>query len=127
MENVKENPRSTLQGRLSHSIRLSSDDGAVELAFDLKNVSMTKEQEKIVLKLFSQNPIASVATEKHTHEKEKGMPGPGSKYLSKDEFESIRKLGVRLGTKGELVATACDFCLHCVKLEAMPNWNAGIQ
>lgn len=127
MESESKMSGNTLQGRLSHAIRLSSNDGAVDLAFDLKNVSMTKEQEAIVLKLFDQKPVGIVTEEDHSHEKEKGMEGPGSKYLTKQEFESIRKLGVRLGTRGILVATICDFCLHCVKLEALPNWRGGIQ
>jgi hypothetical protein len=105
----------------SHVIMLAAEDGAARIAFDLATVNMSAAQAKVVRKLFSQDPVAILAEGEHRLSKEKGKPGPASRYLSSDEFESIRALGVRLGTKGELAATACDFCLHCVKLEALPN------
>ena len=111
--------------QLAHAITVRSEDGLVSLTFDLRGVQMSREQEAIVLKLFSQDPIAEVAVEEHLHSRERGKEGPGSKYLSFEEFESIRELGVRLGTGGDLVAAQCDFCLHCVKLEATPTWRGG--
>ncbi|WON74464.1 hypothetical protein [Nitrosospira sp. Is2] len=111
----------------SKRITLESGDGIVGITFDLKSVKMTEEQQAIVEKLFSQEPIAVVTEEDHTYELEKNKEGPARKYLTQAEFESIRQLGVRLGTKGELKAAQCDFCLHCVKLEALPEWNAGIS
>ena len=60
-------------------------------------------------------------------EAERGKDGPGLRYLTPAEFESIRRLGVRLGTKGELLAAQCDFCLHCVKLEALQATDAHGQ
>lgn len=110
---------SHLHTRTTHVVTLGGPGNAM-LTFDLASVSMTPEQEVIVRKLFSQRP-ALVATEGlHAAHEEAGKPGPASQYLTQAEFESIRNLGVRLGTKGVLAATACDFCLHCVKLEAMP-------
>lgn len=123
----KESKPTTVQTRVSRMINLYSDDRAINLGFDLGKVQMSKEQETIVLKLFSQNPTAVVTTDKHLHEEERRKEGPASQYLTSAEFESIRQLGVRLGTKGELVETACDFCLHCVKLEGIRNWSGGIM
>ena len=115
-----------MQTKQSRQLELHSSDGSVTLRFDLQSIKMSDEQRRIVDKLFAQSPAASIALEGHRQSAEAGKPGPASRYLEPHEFEAIRKLGVRLGTKGELVATACDFCLHCVKLEAIPNWNAGI-
>jgi hypothetical protein len=112
-----------LKSSISHEVHLSSTNGATEVSFDLNKIKMTNEQEAIVLKLFKQNPIAYLTDSDHSHENEKGLPGPGSKYLNSDEFEIIRHLGVRLGTKGELTAAVCDFCLHCVKVEPLQNWH----
>jgi len=110
---------------LDQSVAIRSDDGAVLMTFDLHNVEMSSEQRAIVMKLFEQQPVALVAVQEHRHVSEHGKEGPGSRYLDFAEFESIRELGVRLGTGGDLVATACDFCLHCVKLEATPTWRGG--
>lgn len=109
-----------LQKRTSHLVTLASN-GAVAFSFDLSSVNMTPKQAAIVKKLFSQNPVAVATNGNHSASGEAGKNGPASKYLTPTEFESIRKLGVRLGSHGDLVATACDFCLHCVKLEAMPT------
>jgi hypothetical protein len=79
------------------------------------------------MKLFAQNPVAEVAEEGHSFAAERGMDGPASKYLTRDEFESIRALGVRLGTSGVLAAAQCDFCLHCVKLEARPEFGEAVR
>ncbi len=111
--------RSALRSKVSHYVALGNED-SVFINFDLDRVPMTEEQRRTVLKLFSQNPVLVVTDEEHRHSQERGMNGPASQYLTTDEFESIRELGVRLGTRGELVATVCDFCLHCVKLEALP-------
>jgi hypothetical protein len=113
--------------RLAQTVSIASADGSVSLSFDLSHVEMTDEQAVIVHKLFSQHPTALVAVEDHLHAQERGKHGPGADYLEFAEFERIRELGVRLGTKGDLVATACDFCLHCVKLEATPTWRGGLE
>jgi hypothetical protein len=113
--------------QLSQKVSVASEDGSVTLSFDLANVEMTPDQAAIVHKLFSQHPSARVAVDEHRHAQERGMHGPGADYLDFAEFEQIRELGVRLGTGGDLVATACDFCLHCVKLEATPTWRGGFS
>ena len=115
-----------MQMRTTHRISLSASNGDVEICFDLEKVPMTKEQEVIVRKLFSQSPMAVVADVEHVHNQESGKEGPASQYLSAVEFEKIRKLGVRLGTQGALAAAQCDFCLHCVKLEALPSAAGGV-
>ncbi|MDR5760485.1 hypothetical protein [Caballeronia sp. LZ035] len=115
-----------LQTRTSYFVTLGGV-GHATLAFDLATVDMTPEQDAIVRKLFSQNPVAVAADGEHVAAREAGQEGPASKHLTPAEFESIRKLGVRLGTQGVLSATACDFCLHCVKLEALPNAGAGLN
>jgi hypothetical protein len=109
-----------LQSRISHRVTIGGTGNAF-ISFDLASVNMTPEQAAIVLKLFNQNPVAVAAEDGHSAAREAGKAGPASKYLSPDEFESIRKLGVRLGTQGVLAAAQCDFCLHCVKLEALPG------
>lgn len=119
-ESSKITLRSQIRSQTVHLVSLSNDDGSVTINFDLSKINMTREQEATVLKLFSQNPTAVVTEEEHLHAREKGQEGPASQYLSRHEFESIREFGVRLGTRGDLVALACDFCLHCVKLEALP-------
>lgn len=115
----------TTSTNLTQNVTMRSGDGTVSMTFDLAAVDMTGEQAVLVQKLFRQNPTAEVTTEPHRHEDERGKEGPGSRYLDMEEFAQVRELGVRLGVDGDLVATACDFCLHCVKLEAMPNWNGG--
>lgn len=120
-------PGESISVRLSQTVTVASDDGSVALSFDLANVEMTDDQAVIVRKLFAQHPSARVAVEEHFHAQERGKHGPGADYLEFKEFERIRELGVRLGTKGDLVATACDFCLHCVKLEATPTWRGGFE
>jgi hypothetical protein len=109
------------------TVVLSSPNPAVELHFDLQRLKMTEAQRKIAMKLFAQNPVAEVAEEGHSFAAERGMDGPASKYLTRDEFESIRALGVRLGTSGVLAAAQCDFCLHCVKLEARPEFGEAVR
>jgi hypothetical protein len=120
-------PSSTITGSISQELSLESGDGIVGMTFDLQGVAMTKEQEAIVLKLFRQSPTAVLSDGQHRHDREAGKEGPASQYLTVDDFEAIRRLGVRLGTHGDLVALACDFCLHCVKLEALPNWEGGFR
>jgi hypothetical protein len=110
---------------LSEALTVRSEDNAITMTFDLANVEMSDEQAVIVRKLFGQHPDALVATTEHRHARERGKPGPGARYLPFEEFEAIRELGVRLGTDGDLVALVCDFCLHCVKLEATPTWRGG--
>ncbi|MFM0330106.1 hypothetical protein [Paraburkholderia strydomiana] len=117
---------SRLLSRTSYFVTLGGS-GAATLSFDLGELNMTPEQEAVVRKLFSQNPVAMSSEGEHAANREAGKEGPASKYLSAAEFESIRTLGVRLGTQGVLAATACDFCLHCVKLEALPNSGAGLN
>lgn len=114
-----------LQGGAGTKATLQAPGSHVEISFDLDRVEMTDEQRAIVGKLFAQNPTALVATDEHTHAAESGRDGPARKYLSASEFESIRKLGVRLGSHGALAAAQCDFCLHCVKLEALPGMDPG--
>lgn len=109
------------------TVTLSSPNPAVEMQFDVRRLRMTEQQRAIVYKLFSQNPVAEVAPEDHSHAEETGKKGPASRYLTRDEFESIRQLGVRLGTSGVIAMTACDFCLHCVKLEAMPDLGRPME
>jgi hypothetical protein len=101
-------------------VRLEGGETPTAIQFDLARVKMTPEQRRIAGKLFSQNPTVVVTTEEHRHDLERGKDGPALEYLTRNEFETIRQIGVRLGTAGDLVATACDFCLHCVKLEALP-------
>lgn len=110
---------SHLHTRTTHVVTLGGA-GAAMLTFDLASVSMTPEQEVVVRKLFSQRPVLIATEGPHSARDETNKPGPASQYLTPAEFECIRKLGVRLGTQGVLAATACDFCLHCVKLEALP-------
>lgn len=124
---MSNNKQLTLQAKLSHTVSLSSENGAATINFDLNRVKMTLEQKQVVLKLFRQNPVAVITQGDHTHAMEKGKSGPASKYLDAEEFESIRQLGVRLGTEGELAAAQCDFCLHCVKLEARPELAQQIE
>jgi len=116
--------KSQLRGRMT--VILSSANPAAELHFDLNRIKMTDAQKAIVQKLFAQQPIAEVVEDGHSHAAERGKDGPASKYLTKDEFASIRELGVRLGTSGVLAAAQCDFCLHCVKLEARPDLGQAI-
>ena len=120
-------PSNRMAASVDHRLTLTSEDGAVAFSFDLNAVPMSTEQQAIVAKLFAQHPVAEVTTEEHSAAAERGAEGPGARYLSPEEFESIRALGVRLGTSGELAAAQCDFCLHCVKLEPLPEWNAGIR
>jgi hypothetical protein len=103
----------------SHVLKIGSEGSNAGFTFELAKVRMTRRQAEIVRKLFVQDPVAEVAEGPHAYSKERGKTGPASKYLSRSEFEAIRTIGVRLGTRGELAATACDFCLHCVKLEAL--------
>ena len=42
----------------------------------------------------------------------------------REDFASIRDLGVRLGTSGVSAMLICDFCLHCVALESKPDFGA---
>ncbi|WP_183580370.1 hypothetical protein HDF18_13080 [Mucilaginibacter sp. X5P1] len=92
-------------------------DPTSSVSFDLQKVKMTSEQHKIVIKLFSQNPSMIAADEEHSPADEQGKEGPGSKYLSRDEFESIRTLGVRLGpVTNQPLAVIADFCIHAIIL-----------
>lgn len=117
--------RPAMTAELSQGVTLRSEDGSISMTFDLANVDMSDEQARLVRKLFAQRPKPRIAIEEHLHARERGKPGPGSEYLPFEEFEQIRELGVRLGTSDDLAAIACDFCLHCVKLEATPTWRAG--
>jgi hypothetical protein len=103
------------------TVIVTADNPAVTMHIDLKRVKMTDKQRAIVQKLFAQSPITECTEGEHSYAAERGTDGPGSKYLTKDEFESIRELGVRLGTSGTLAAAQCDFCLHCISLEAKPE------
>ena len=105
--------------KTSHTVRIASEDSNTGITFDLAKVKMTRRQAQIVRKLFVQDPIADVAAEEHSYSREKGKDGPASKYLTRSEFNAVRVIGVRLGTRGALAETVCDFCLHCVKLEAL--------
>jgi hypothetical protein len=110
-----------------NTLNVFSTDKAVNLSFDLEKVKMSKEQKDIVHKLLNQNPIGEASLEVDPSDQQ---IGPGSKYLTAEEFESIRKLGVRLGTGGDVsvsAATACDFCLHCVALQVNESWVGGIE
>jgi hypothetical protein len=101
------------------SIRLSVPSSPVELVFNLHELKMSREQRQTLEKLFAQNPEGVVSEETHTRAEERGKDGPARKYLTKEEFASIRELGVRLGTSGVAAAIACDFCLHCVKMDPL--------
>lgn len=115
----------TLKGKATYVI--STPNPAVEMCFDIDQLDLDDKLRKVVHKLFSQNPTAEVAVDEHSHTRERGKEGPASRYLTREEFESVRTLGVRLGTSGVLAATACDFCLHCVKLEARPELGRSLQ
>jgi hypothetical protein len=110
---------------LSNTLKISSGNKAVDISFDLSKVKMTSEQQAIVHKLFSQNPIAVIANETHTHENESGMPGPGSKYLNKLEFEKIRTLGARLGPDAVAASIIIDFCVHAIRLQKLEGWQVN--
>ena len=101
------------------TVTLRTPNPAANFVFDLHKIKMTSDQRSIVAKLFSKNPTPLISEDDHVSHDD----GPASKYLSRAEFTSIRELGVRLGTSGVVAMTACDFCLHCVKLEAKPEWG----
>jgi hypothetical protein len=105
------------------SVTLGSPNPAASIVFDLQRLKMTDKQRATAYKLFSQNPVASISEGEHVSHEE----GPASKYLSKEEFASVRELGVRLGTSGVVAATACDFCLHCVKLEPKAEFGEAVE
>ncbi len=102
-----------------HSTITVDVDNATSVSFDLKKIKMTAKQEEIVTKLFAQQPKAVLAPEGHSAEQEKGMPGPGSAYLSKDEFEQIRTLGVRFADSAAPLTVFMDFCLHVAILPSL--------
>jgi hypothetical protein len=106
---------------------LNTPNAAVTLHIDLQRLNMTDRQRAIVQKLFALNPIAEVAEAGHSHAAERGKDGPASKYLTREEFDSVRELGVRLGTSGVLAHAQCDFCLHCVSLEAKPDLGRAVE
>ena len=106
-------------------ISLSGENQSAAITFDLKSVKMSKEQEAIVMKLFSQNPIAEMVEVGHDADLERGKEGPGSKYLTPAEFEKVRRLGVRLGSesfRGPII----DFCLHVI-IVGPRNFEEEIQ
>src|ERR1700729_2301459 len=78
------------------TITVQGGKDSTPISFDLSKVKMSADQQKIVSKLFAQNPQAAIAPEGHDPNEEQGKTGPGSKYLNADEFEKIRRLGVRL-------------------------------
>ncbi len=70
---------------------------------------MTDQQRATVRKLFAQNPVTECTEGDHYSAAERGKEGPGSKYLAPEEFESIRELGVRLGTSEPLLPPNATF------------------
>jgi len=117
--------RARLEG--DNTVVVQSDNPAVSMSIDLRRLKMTDQQRATVRKLFAQNPVTECTEEDHYSAAELGKEGPGSKYLEPEEFESIRELGVRLGTSGTLAAAQCDFCLHCISLEARPDLAQAID
>jgi hypothetical protein len=105
------------------TILLKGESKAAGISFDLDKVKMSTKQKEIVNKLFDQNPIAVITNEEHSHELEKGKDGPGSKYLNKDEFEEVRKLGARLGPDSVSSGLIIDFCIHAVVVGKLQNWQ----
>ena len=100
----------------SQQISLKTEHDSTSIQFDLSDVKMTAEQREIVSKLFAQQPKAEIVWDGHDPDEEAGKQGPGSKFLTAQEFEKIRKLGVRIKGVSAPNSLVADFCLHILIL-----------
>src|SRR5437016_5461474 len=94
--------------KLASTVTLNMGGGTT-VSIDLTKVKLTKEQRQIAGKLFSMVSEIPVGGTKNPCEAGQCL---ASQHLTKDEFEKIRGVKVKLASLARPSWVIIDFCIH---------------